>query len=360
MSALRSSAGPAVCTNGTSSSAATICASEVLPSPGGPASSTWSSASPRLAAASIETPSCSRSASWPTNSSSRRGRSVASSRRRRARARSAAASPGRPRTRPGCGSGPGHRGLAQRRGDQVLGRVARRVAQQPVGLLRRVAEPEQRLARERARVVPARDHDRVLGGGHADLLAQLHDDPLGRALADPGHRLQARGVAGGDGGEQLARRPAREHGQRHLRPDRLHAEQQQEQVALLLGGEAVEQQRVVAHDQVGGQRRLLAHARDVAQRLRRHVEAVADAAAGDHHVIGRAAPRPRRRRARSRSRFQRCGHRRPVGVADRDGERVGRVVGPRQLLAAPAASGPSAEPGPWPARPEPQTAALTC
>ena len=34
MSPLRSSAGPAVCTNGTSSSAATICASEVLPRPG--------------------------------------------------------------------------------------------------------------------------------------------------------------------------------------------------------------------------------------------------------------------------------------------------------------------------------------
>ena len=41
-------------------------------------------------------------------------------------------------------------------------------------------------------------------------------------------------------------------------PDRLHAEQQQEQVALLLGGEAVELQRVVAHDQVGVQRDLLA------------------------------------------------------------------------------------------------------
>ena len=59
MSPLRSSAGPAVCTNGTPSSAATICASEVLPSPGGPASSTWSSASPRAVAASIATASCS-------------------------------------------------------------------------------------------------------------------------------------------------------------------------------------------------------------------------------------------------------------------------------------------------------------
>ena len=36
MSALRSSAGPAVCTNGASSSAAMMWASEVLPSPGGP------------------------------------------------------------------------------------------------------------------------------------------------------------------------------------------------------------------------------------------------------------------------------------------------------------------------------------
>ena len=50
--------------------------------------------------------------------------------------------------------------------------------------------------------------------------------------------------------DQLARRAAGEHGQRDLRADRLHAEQQQEQVALLLGREAVEHQRVVAHDQV--------------------------------------------------------------------------------------------------------------
>ena len=55
MSPLRSSAGPAVCTKRTPSSSATICASDVLPSPGGPESRTWSSASPRPAAASTET-----------------------------------------------------------------------------------------------------------------------------------------------------------------------------------------------------------------------------------------------------------------------------------------------------------------
>jgi len=44
---LRSSAGPDVCTKATSSSSAMIRASDVLPSPGGPASRTCSSASPR-------------------------------------------------------------------------------------------------------------------------------------------------------------------------------------------------------------------------------------------------------------------------------------------------------------------------
>ena len=70
-----------------------------------------------------------------------------------------------------------------------------------------------------------------------------------------------------------------------LRPDPLDADQQQEQVALLLRGEAVEQQRVVAHDQVAVQRRRLADARDVPQGLGGHREAVADAAAVHDHVI---------------------------------------------------------------------------
>ena len=75
MSALRSSAGPAVCTIGTPSSAATMKASEVLPRPGGPASRTWSSGSPRPRAASMNSPSCSVTCSWLTKSASRGGRS---------------------------------------------------------------------------------------------------------------------------------------------------------------------------------------------------------------------------------------------------------------------------------------------
>ena len=46
-----STAGPAIVRRPTPSSSRTMCASDVLPRPGGPASSTWSSASPRAFAA---------------------------------------------------------------------------------------------------------------------------------------------------------------------------------------------------------------------------------------------------------------------------------------------------------------------
>ena len=60
--------GPEVARKPTPSSRATICASVVLPRPGGPCSSTWSSASPRARAAWMKTARFSREAFWPTNS----------------------------------------------------------------------------------------------------------------------------------------------------------------------------------------------------------------------------------------------------------------------------------------------------
>ncbi len=60
-----------------------------------------------------------------------------------------------------------------------------------------------------------------------------------------------------------------------LRTDRLDREQHQEQLALLLVSEAVQRQRVVAHDQMGVQRRLAPDRRNVAQGLGRHRGAVA-------------------------------------------------------------------------------------
>ena len=52
----RSIAGPEVVRTLTRSSRAIMCASEVLPSPGGPENSTWSRTSPRFLAASIDMP----------------------------------------------------------------------------------------------------------------------------------------------------------------------------------------------------------------------------------------------------------------------------------------------------------------
>jgi len=63
---------------GANSSFAMMVARVVLPSPGGPKSKTWSSASPRDRAASRAMPSCSFAFSWPMNSCRRRGRSFSS------------------------------------------------------------------------------------------------------------------------------------------------------------------------------------------------------------------------------------------------------------------------------------------
>ncbi len=63
-------AGPLVIRSGAASSAAMIIASVVLPSPGGPDSSTWSGTPPRRCAARSIRASCSRTLGWPGNSSS--------------------------------------------------------------------------------------------------------------------------------------------------------------------------------------------------------------------------------------------------------------------------------------------------
>ena len=75
----RSIAGPEVTCMVTPSSDATIPARVVFPKPGGPANSRWSGVCSRARAASSNTPKCSFSSVWPTNSSNRRGRKPASS-----------------------------------------------------------------------------------------------------------------------------------------------------------------------------------------------------------------------------------------------------------------------------------------
>ncbi len=121
-----------------------------------------------------------------------------------------------------------------------------------------------------------------------DLLAQLDDHPLGGALADPRHGLEALRVAGGDRPQQLARGAAGEDRDRDLGADAGDRGQVQEEVALLLAGEAVERQRVVAGDEVGVQGRLLAAGGHRLQGLGGDREPVADAGRLDHDVIGTA------------------------------------------------------------------------
>ena len=74
----RSSAGPDVGWNPAPISPATIDASVVLPRPGGPENSRWSTGSPRARAPSISSASCSFTRSCPTNSPSVLGRSARS------------------------------------------------------------------------------------------------------------------------------------------------------------------------------------------------------------------------------------------------------------------------------------------
>src|SRR4051812_41307129 len=78
----RSSTGPEVWRRLTPISRAMMLASVVLPKPGGPNSSVWSSASLRLRAAAMKISSWSRILDWPTYSSrclGRKARSIASS-----------------------------------------------------------------------------------------------------------------------------------------------------------------------------------------------------------------------------------------------------------------------------------------
>src|SRR5262245_23819564 len=74
----RAITGPEVARKFAPSSRATICASVVLPRPGGPTKRTWSSGSCRDRAASMKTLRLAQACAWPTNSERYCGRSGAS------------------------------------------------------------------------------------------------------------------------------------------------------------------------------------------------------------------------------------------------------------------------------------------
>ena len=206
-----STAGPAIVRMPTPSSSRTMYASYVLPRPGGPASSTWSSASPRAFAAMSAISSCSFTRSCPTNSSSQRGRSVCSTLPRRPRPRAPV------RRTSSCRPPQGlPHTLLGRRGRIRLRRA--RARRRRASSRARRARRARRRGRRRRRAADRRDRHR-----RRELLLQLEHDALGRLLADAGDRLEARGVLAHDRAAQLVGGRAGDDRERDLRPDAVHA-----------------------------------------------------------------------------------------------------------------------------------------
>ena len=242
-------------------SLATIPASEVLPSPGGPANSRWSAGCARRRAASSMISRCSLSWAWPTNSASRRGRRVISS------AASTGSADGRDRRDPGLSSAArlrppesprrAHRRrlprqLAQGQADLVLhGAVGRQAAEGLADLVGAVAEPGQggphlgpggRPGRAPAGCRPARTDAEELDVGAVELDVEpgleLDEQPGRGLLADAGHQHQGVGVVGEHGPLQRRRRVHRQQGQGHRRADAVGADQGLEADPLVHGWES--------------------------------------------------------------------------------------------------------------------------
>src|SRR3712207_2655972 len=214
----RSIAGPLVIFTDVPSSEPMINARLVLPSPGGPDSSTWSGGRPRRLAPSSTRSSCRATLGWPMKSASECGRSADSTTRSSSPAEAAI---GWSRLRPSAVSpvsdrsngeliGPGRscppqqpQRLAQQDGDldgtgggDLLVGDRGELRARALGLLGRPAEADQ----GGGELVPPgsdRRHpgqpggrravQRRVAGGAAQSVAQLEDQPFGALLADPGH-----------------------------------------------------------------------------------------------------------------------------------------------------------------------------
>src|SRR6185503_5298002 len=269
----RSSTGPDVWRRFTPSSCARMCDSVVLPSPGGPNSSTWSSASQRLRAASMKMPSWSRIFSWPMYSASWRGRS----------ARSSASS---------CVpvlfvatmrvSSSFSIAIVTSCFREQLQRLLDSVGHgDAVGKLRdrcgcfalAVTERDERMhdIRRRRRQPGDAAHVRKLA---AELVLQLEQQPLGGLLADARHARQTCRLLQRDRLRELGDRQPRQQRQRDLRPDAVDLQQLAECAPLAVAAESVEQVRVLAHDEMREQRHALAVLREVVERAHRHVHLV--------------------------------------------------------------------------------------
>src|SRR5579859_412839 len=273
--------GPEVARNPTPNSRATICAKVVLPRPGGPKKSTWSSASPRLFAAAMKTRRLSTSGRWPTNSSSAKGRrpispasrlACSASRRRGARSPLIALSSSGEFLEPGAdqrfGGGGGAEPPARRsNGGKRLGAAIAEIDERRDGILLRP------LDMRRGR--PGRGER---GGKAAELVLQLVDDALGEPRADAVGAGERRLVLRQDREAEAIRRQRREDRQSEPRPHPLHRQEAAEPVALGGVEKAVEMDVVLAHMRLDEEPRRGADRRQAAERAGRTEHEIADAA----------------------------------------------------------------------------------
>ena len=264
MSPLRSSAGPAVCTNGDPELGRDDLGERGLAEPRRPGEQDVVERVPARARRPRSRPPAARSAcSWPTNSARRRGRSERSSsssgdevRRLDARGvwRSSLTSLIARSPRP-------------RRAQRVRRSAPRRSrpaasAQQLLGLAGRVAELEQARRGRAARgslAAPGRDERRVASRPRRTPTFSRSSTMIRSAVRLPIPGTAWKRAASPAAIAPISSRgvPRREHRERHLRADRLHRQQHQEEVALLpRARNPYSVERVVAHDEMGVQHRL--------------------------------------------------------------------------------------------------------
>src|SRR6478736_2291613 len=262
-------AGPLLRRSGAFISAATIMARVVLPRPGGPENSTWSAVRPRIREAWSTSESCLRTRCWPTKSSRFLGRSAASM------ARSSGSSPA------ATSDGSATAAYAVACPGTVLAQPAERGAQD----LRNVAaEGDLRLvgqgfvdAARRVLFGPAKaghrgDHLRLPGGlggrGGAGrgsgpvwnkLAGQLQHDPARHLGTDPRNLGERLAVPRVRGNADRLRLMDGQHGEGKPGADAADTEQDVENLAFVVGGEAEKRQRILPDDQGREELSLFAH-----------------------------------------------------------------------------------------------------
>src|SRR4051812_20371806 len=253
----RSMAGPLVMRSGAPSSAATIIAMVVLPRPGGPDSRMWSGGRPRCRAPSRTSESCSRTRSWPMNSSRRRGRRAASITRSSLPAYgetiSAAASTSSSALMSSSLAQQLQRLPQQRRDVRLRTRIGRDGSERVADLAVAPAEAEQGTAQLLTPVragLPRQAYDAVARGERgSEPVLQLEQDPLRPLATDSRNEHEGCDIVGRNGG---AARVRRVHGKNRLRepwPDPCHRLQRLEDRALVVAGEAVQRECVLAYDE---------------------------------------------------------------------------------------------------------------